>query len=632
MPFAQWGFPHQGTEAFRDSFPADFISEAVDQTRGWFYSLLMISTLLFDDDTCREFGLEPVGFPRPFRNCIVLGLVSDVEGRKESKSKGNYTSPNLVLRGRTRLDVLPDASLERGQVGLKSDQVRALDLASHERVTLTAVEESAGDALPCEVVAADVRPKDTVHVHPEDLATLGLPEDGGSLWFRIPTDPPGADAFRWLFASANPPWSNTRLSMRAVRDAQREFLIRLRNVYQFFAIYANIARDQGNFDPVSGIAPSPAERSELDRWILHRLNETVGRVTELMDAYLLYDGARSILAFVDDLSNWYVRRSRSRFWGEGKALADALWTLYEVLQTLTRLIAPFVPFTADALYQELVRQASGGGAPPSVHLDAWPEADPARLDNVLGGDMALVRELASLGLAARASARIKVRQPLLLATVVLADPSRESVVLEHADVLKQELNVKRIEVAADADAFVSYLVKPDFRKLGPRLGKDVKRVAAALSTMDGGAVKQALDAGGLQVDLGDRVVSVDPTEVVVRVEQKGDYQAASSPTAVVALSTRIGDDLRAEGLVRELVNRVQGLRRDLDLGYTQRISLKVDGDPEVLDALGRFGAYLQQETLATELSLGAATSGGTGWTEREWDVDGHQVRAAMLPK
>jgi len=629
MPFAQWGFPHVNSNAFRDSFPADFISEAVDQTRGWFYSLLMISTLLFDDDTCREFGLEPVGFPRPYRNCIVLGLVSDMEGRKESKSKGNYTSPNLVLRGRTQLNVLPDPALQPGQVGLKSNQVRSLDLADHERITLSTTEEPGEDALSCELVSADVLPKDTMHIHPEDLAALGLPEEGGTLWFRIPIDPPGADAFRWLFASANPPWSNTRLSMRAVRDAQREFLIRLRNVFQFFAIYANIAEEQGNFDPISGTAPAPGERSELDRWILHRLNETVDGVTHSMDAYLLYDAARSILAFVDDLSNWYVRRSRSRFWGEGKELADALWTLYEVLQTLTRLIAPFVPFTAEALHQELLRQRD---APASVHLDAWPAVDRARLDDVLGRDMALVRELASLGLAARASARVKVRQPLSLATVVLADPSGESVVRAHADVLKDELNVKRIEVAADATAFVAYLVKPDFRRLGPRLGKDVKRVAAALSAMDGGVVKRALDAGRLEIDLGDRLVSVDADDVVVRVEQKGEFEAASSPMAVVALSTKIDGDLRAEGLLRELVSRVQALRRDLDLGYTQRIALEMDGDPEVLDALERFGGYLQQETLATELRLGAERTGGAGWTKREWEVDGHSVRAALLPR
>jgi len=628
MPFAQWGFPHANAEVFRESFPADFISEAVDQTRGWFYSLLMISTLLFDDETCRELGLEPVGFPRPYRNCIVLGLVSDMEGRKESKSKGNYTSPNLILRGRTQLDVLPDPTLQRGQVGLKSDQVRSLDLGE-ERVTLSITEEAGPDALSCQVVAANVLPKDTVHLHPDDLAALGLPEEGGALWFRIPAEPPGADAFRWLFASANPPWSNTRLSMRAVRDAQREFLIRLRNVYQFFAIYANIAHEQGNFEPISGTAPPPGERSELDRWILHRLHETVDAVTRLMDAYLLYDASRSILLFVDDLSNWYVRRSRARFWGEGKELSDALWTLYEVLQTLTRLIAPFVPFTAEALYRELVRR---GDVPTSVHMDAWPTVDPALVDDALGRDMALVRELASLGLSARASARIKVRQPLVRATVVLADPSRESVVLEHADVLKDELNVKEIELAADAAVFVSYVIKPDFRRLGPRLGKDVKRVAAALASMDGGNVKRALDTGRLDIDLGDRVVSVDAEDVVVRVEQKGEYEAASSPTAVVALSTKIDDDLRAEGLVRELVSRVQALRRDLDLGYTQRIALEVEADPEMLDALQRFGAYLRHETLATELRLGVAPGGGPGWTEREWDVDGHAVRAAMLPR
>ncbi len=628
MPFAQWGFPHANVDTFRASFPADFISEAVDQTRGWFYSLLMISTLLFDDETCRAYDLAPVGFPRPYKNCIVLGHVTDMDGRKESKSKGNYTSPNLVLRGVAELDVLPDASLARGEVGMKRDQVRSLDQGDDERVGVSAV---GGERQRFKIVAADVKPKDTIHLNPADLAALGIPVGGGRGEFALESEAPGADAFRWLFCASNPPWSNTRLSIRAVRDGQREFLLRLRNVYQFFTIYANIAAEAGQFDPATGTAPPVAQRAELDRWVLHRLHETVRDVTACMDDYLLYDASRKLLTFVDDLSNWYVRRSRARFWGEGDDLVCALWTLYEVLVTTAKLIAPFVPFTAEGLYRALVGPL-GDAAAPSVHMAAWPDVDAALLDSRLGADMALIRELASLGLSARSDARLKVRQPLAEATVVLADHARGDVVAAHADILEDELNVRRIRLADDATVFVDYQVKPDFKKLGPKLGKDVKIVAAALAAADGAAVKAGLDAGGYAVPVGDTTFTVTAEDVVLRVDKKEGFEAASSPIAVVALTTELTDALVAEGLVRELTSRVQALRRDLDLGYTQRIALRFSGEPALLDALDRYGAYLQRETLCTDLATTRLDTDGGGWVERTWDVEGHAITAALLPR
>jgi isoleucyl-tRNA synthetase len=618
MPFAQWGFPHQGVDRFRAAFPADFISEAIDQTRGWFYSLLMISTLLFDDETCQRHGLDPVGFPRPYKRCIVLGHVTDADGRKESKSKGNYTSPNLVLRGHTTLDALPDPSLARGTVGLKPDQVKSLDLAAEERVSI-ASGRPGPEAGRFAVVGARVGPKDTVHLHPDDLAAMGLPATGGRVGFAVPFEPPGADAFRWLFCASSPVTTNTRLSMRAIRDGQREFLLRLRNVYAFFQIYANIAAENGQLDLAAGPPRPPAARAALDRWILHRLHATTATVTSRMDEYLMYESAQALSAFVEDLSNWYVRRSRSRFWGEGEDTVDALWTLYEVLHALSRLIAPFVPFTAEGLYRALGPQAGAAG-PDSVHLCAWPEVDPTLLDPELDAGMSLVRELASLGLAARSASRIKVRQPLQAITVVLADPAREADVRALEALLTDELNVREVRFAADAHEFVDYRVKPDFKKLGPRLGKGVKEVAGLLAAMDGAAVKAAVEGEGLVLSLPEGPVTLTAEDVTVAVLKKEHFEAASSPVAVVALSTDLDDDLRAEGLVRELISKVQSLRKELDLGYTERIGLTVACPAPVRAALERFGHALSGETLATSLAVVEAAEGA-----RAFEVEGYEV-------
>jgi isoleucyl-tRNA synthetase len=622
MPFAQWGWPHKGQERFAANFPADFISEAIDQTRGWFYSLVMISTLLFDDETCRSRGLAPVGLPRPFRTCLVMGHVCDVDGRKESKSKGNYTSPNLVLRGRARLDGLPDARLERGTVGLKPDQVASLDVPKEERVVVSRDAGAAG--LSCRVVAAAVKPKDAVHVHPDDLVALGLPATGGKVWFATPGEPPGADAFRWLFCASNPS-SNTRISLRAIRDGQREFLMRLRNVYQFFAIYADIAAEQGRFDPAGQPPRAVADRDELDVWITDRLNETIGRVIGHMDAYRLHEASRALSEFVDDLSNWYVRRSRSRFWGEGTELEDALWTLYEVLERVSVLVAPFVPFTAEAMYRGLT--AGRPDASVSVHLREYPVAGPILAPSSLAA-MAVVRELASLGLSARSQARIKVRQPLGTATVVLSEAGRSQAAVDaFGDILASEINVKRVDFATDAARFVTFQVKADFKKLGARLGRDMKAVAGKLAALPGVEVKRAMDQGGLDLDLGDRSVRIAPDEVLVTVTPLPGYQAASSPLAVVVISTEIDEALAAEGLVRELVNRIQNARKDMGLGYTQRIALSVDASPILLDALGHHAEWLKGETLAVSLRLGSGLQ--EQGERREMDVDGHAVRLGI---
>lgn len=621
MPFAQWGFPHAGKETFAEQFPADWISEAIDQTRGWFYSLIAISTLLFDDETMQRHGLEPVGFPRPYKSCVVLGHVTDMNGIKESKSKGNYTSPNLVLRGTTKLFVEADASLKRGTVGLKKDQVRSLELGKSDRVTLARGRSDDETVILGKVVAADVGPKDTCHMHPDDMAALELDD---TVWFTIPGEPPGADAFRWLFCAANPAWSSTRLSMRNIREGQREFLIRLRNVYQFFGIYAGIAKDAGTFDP-SGEAPRPvAERSLLDRWIVDRLQHTIETMTAWMEKHDIYTAARALLGFVDELSNWYVRRSRTRFWGEGDDLQDALWTLYEVLLTTSQLMAPFVPFTAESLWQELAVGVRPG-AEDSVHLTSWPTADASLRDPTLAADMALVRKVASLGLAARTASKVKVRQPLQAVTVVLAEPEGERALESLGALVRDELNIREIRFAEDASRFVRYAVKPDFKKLGRKLGKDMKACASGLAAMDGAAAMAALDAGTLSVPLGDgRTVELTSDEVIVQVEAQGEYEAASDPAAVVVLHTELTDDLVAEGFVRELTSKVQGVRKQLDLGYTQRIQVVIDGPADVQDAVERFGDYLAGETLARKLTVGAVPE-GEEWVRTQAEVEGKDV-------
>jgi isoleucyl-tRNA synthetase len=605
MPFAQWGFPHQNKEAFRASFPADFISEAVDQTRGWFYSLLMISTLLFDDEGCAQLGLEKAGFPRPYRNCVVLGHVCDMDGKKESKSKGNYTPPGLIISGKMRLRAVADESLQPGQVGLRNELVRSVDLGKKERFHVLVNEER----ILLDLVVADVQARETAHLHPEDLERLS--EDG---WVELvaPFPAPGADAFRWLFYASNPPWSNTRLSLRGIREGQREFLLRLRNVHSFFAIYANIA----GFDPNETPRSEPESREILDRWILQEFEALRQRVTERMDAYRLYEAARDIQEFVDGLSNWYVRRSRRRFWGD--APQDALWTLYEVLTATSRLIAPFVPFMAEALYQDL--EGGQEGAQDSVHHCAWPEPGPSPLGPDLSKDMALLRELASLGLSARSRVGVRVRQPLAAMEVILAEPERAEGLRPLLGMLAEELNVREVRFAVQADLFVDFKVKPNFPVLGKKLGKDMKACAAALGQRAGAEVRAAILGEGLTLELPGGTVVLGPEDVVVEVQPKGSFQAAGSAMAVVALHSELDEDLKEEGLAREVVNRIQTRRKEMDLGYTDRIHVALGGDLAVLQAVERFRDHLSAETLAVgweDLSDGSGS--------RELDVDGHRL-------
>ncbi len=595
MPFAQHGWPHQNHETFASSFPADFISEAVDQTRGWFYSLLMISTLLFDDETCARFGLDALGYPRPYKNVIVLGHVCDSEGKKESKSKGNYTSPDLVLKGWMKVRALPDASLKPGQVAFKPAQVRSLGLDPNERLT-------AQDGTLLEVVGRPVKGKDSVHLHPDDLARLGQ-----DLVLKPPFPPPGADAFRWLFYASNPPWNNTRISLKAILEGQREFLFRLKNVHQFFVLNAG-----------DGYVPAaPSTSNLLDGWILHELDVLVEKVTGWLDSYLLFEPARAIQDFVDGLSNWWLRRSRDRFddsGADGKAARD---TLYHVLVTLSRLTAPFVPFMAEAMHRSL----APAGAPESVHLWTWPETNAAFRAPELARDMSLVRELASLGLSARANVGVRVRQPLAAAEVVLADDSRAASLGALVELLRDELNVREVRFSTDAGRFVNFRVKADFKSLGARLGKDMKAVAAGIAALDGATVRAQLASGTLVV----AGHALGPTDVLTEVSPREGFQASGSAAAVVALHAELTEDLLEEGLAREVASRLQGLRKAAGLAYGEQARAWVLGEGRAAAALARHGAEVSAHASVVLVAGDAPTD-----AERvAFELDGVAVTVAL---
>jgi isoleucyl-tRNA synthetase len=639
MPFAQWGYPKHGHEEFARAFPADFISEAIDQTRGWFNSLLWVSTLLFPETEK----------PHPFRTCIVLGHVSDREGRKESKSKGNYTPPEVIL-DRVRLEfalAAADASGKApppGTAWIAREEYEGLDLPGArakvrvyrgdwpaERARELAVEPV---KLPRRVIVlADAdRAALEAKVAPHGLATLpadvGRLDPDARLWLEDPSTPaPGADAFRWFFFAANPPWNPTRHSLSGVRALQRELPLKLRNVYAFFTIYANI----DGFDPTDAAGKAgrraPRERALLDRWILSELALATRKVTAHMDAYRVYESTQVLTDLVDALSNWWVRRSRDRFWaaGLGPDKLDAHWTLFECLVTLAKLLAPFLPFTSEEIWQNLMVRSFGEKLKDdSVHLCDWPEADASAIDESLSRTMGVVRELVSLGLQVRTAEKLRVRQPLEAAEIVLADAALEAALREHEALMKDELNVHAVHFVPKADEYVRYLVKPNFRALGPRVGKAMPAVKAALAEADGAALLRELAThGSVTIAAGGERFALGPEEIAVALEARPGFAAASGAAGVVVLRTTLSPELVEEGLFREVLTRVQTLRKELDLEYTGRIRLSLDGAPRLLAAVRARADLLARETLALDVRVGAAPAAGA--ERREVDVDGETL-------
>jgi isoleucyl-tRNA synthetase len=554
MPFAQWGYRGNdearmtNDEKFRQQFPADFISEALDQTRGWFYSQLAISTMLWGgqndekEEASPHSSLPTVPYPHPFRNCIVLGLMLGEDGQKMSKSKRNYREPGEIF------------------------------------------------------------------------------------------DRYGADSLRWYFFANQPPWTSIRYSEQAIRDSVPEFLLRLWNVYSFFTIYANIdGFEPGGFG-VQGsgigknsdeaaatlrVAVAPgwrplAERGELDRWILSELHRTAAAVVERMDQYDNFAACQSIAEFVDALSNWYVRRSRDRFWAADKQLPeklDAYWTLYECLLTTAKLIAPFTPFLAESLWQRLAvapseRQNGAASVPESVHLCDYPTGDPAAVDMALSERMNVVRLIASLGRQARTTAGLKVRQPLARVEVILADTKHQSWLEEHAGVIAEELNVKLVEFSDKPEKYVDHEILPNFKLLGPKLGKLLPKLKQTLASQSGAEILANFrDNQQLDLTIDGQAVALTRDEVEVRLQAKPGWAAANDKGVVVVLATEITPELLAEGLARDLVRVVQDRRKELGCEFTDRIAVgAVTKSSELRGAIEQFNDYIAAETLAVRLA------------------------------
>jgi isoleucyl-tRNA synthetase len=431
----------------------------------------------------------------------------------------------------------------------------------------------------------------------------------------------GADALRWYFFANQPPWTSIRYNEQAIKDSIPEFLLRLWNVYSFFVIYATI----DGFDPASllkgkvdqltsaelAAAKSyrpPASRAELDRWILSELNRTVRSVIEHMDAYDNFAACGQITAFVDALSNWYVRRSRDRFWSEDKVAPDKLdayWTLYECLLTTTRMCAPFVPFLAEALWQNLAVAGGGSGARESVHLCDFPQADETAIDQVLSERMNLAREIVSLGRSARMGAKLKVRQPLAKVEVILADRTERPWLEDHRELVAEELNVKLVEFTEKADQYISYTVLPYLKRLGPRLGKQLPELRKALAEADASALLARMEVEqAVTFELPGGPVTLDAQDLQIRLQAREGWAAAQGAQSVVVLSIELDEGLLAEGLARELVHAIQTARKDQNCEYTDRIEVGlVTENPELREAARRFRDYIGRETLAARVVL-----------------------------
>jgi isoleucyl-tRNA synthetase len=415
-----------------------------------------------------------------------------------------------------------------------------------------------------------------------------------------------------------------------VRAQQRELPLKLRNVYAFFAIYANI----DGFDPSDeacrrGRRPV-ASRPLIDRWILSELALTNARVIEQMDGYRLYESTLVLTDFVDALSNWWVRRNRDRFWapGLGPDKLDAHWTLWETLVALAKLLAPFLPYATEEMWQNLVRRPLAATAEESVHLCDYPAPDAAAIDAELSRVMRAVREIVSLGLQVRTAEKLRVRQPLAAAELVIADPSLEQALSEHVGLIRDELNVHDVHFARRADDTVRFVVKPNFKALGPRVGKRMPALKTALAQADGAALLRQLESEGRCVLVVEGAeIALGSDDVAVSLEALPGFAAASGSVGVVVLRTELDEALVSEGWFREVLNRVQTLRKELDLEYTGRIALTLAGAPELLAAVRPRLKDLERETLAIRVAFAAAPAAGAH--VRDATIDGRALTIGL---
>jgi isoleucyl-tRNA synthetase len=500
MPVAQWHYPFENQDEFANQFPADYICEAVDQTRGWFYSLHAISTLLFDKVS--------------YKNVICLGLILDGQGQKMSKSRGNVVSPWEVLEKN------------------------------------------------------------------------------------------GADATRWYLYTASPPGQERRFSSDLVSEVLRTFTLTLWNTYSFFVTYANL-------DGWKPDTSAKLEYSPIDQWLRSSLHALVRDVTEALEHYDVLGATRPIETFVDILSNWYLRRSRRRFWkSESDADKQAAYaTMYEALVAISKLIAPTMPFMAETLYQNLVRSFDSS-APESVHLAEWPKFDAEVINDKLNREMGLVMRLASLGHAARNKANRKVRQPLSEVAFAVGNRDELRVVEEHADLLEEELNVKHVRLLNAAGEAVSFALNPLPKQLGQKYGNLFPELRKAILALDVDKTAPELLAGqSVKVSIASGEYEILPEEIEVRVTAKSGYSVAADGAYLAALVTDLTPELIQEGLAREFVRRVQDLRKSADLDIADRIHLYYTATPGLLEAVSAFADYVKGETLAVDLLPGTNPEG-----------------------
>ena len=513
MPFAQHHYPFENKETFEKQFPAQFISEAVDQTRGWFYSLLAISTLLFNK--------------APYENVIVLGLVQDENGQKMSKSKGNAVDPFDALQTY------------------------------------------------------------------------------------------GADAIRWYFYTSSAPWLPSRFAGKTVVEGQRKFMGTLWNTYAFFVLYANI----DNFDATK-YSLEYDKLAVMDKWLLSRLESTVKAVDDNLANYRIPEAAKALQSFVDDMSNWYVRRSRERFWAKGmeQDKINAYMTLYTALVIVAKAAAPMIPFMTEDIYQNLVRSINAD-APESIHLCDFPEVHADWIDPKMEEDMADLLEIVVMGRAARNTANIKNRQPIGQMYVKAPEALGDF----YKDIIADELNVKNVTFTDDVSSYTDYQFKPQLRTVGPKYGKYLKQIQAVLSELDGNAaMKELKENGCLKLDSVSSEVVLLEEDLLITMTQAEGFVTEGDNNVTVVMDTRLTPELIEEGFVRELISKIQTMRKEAGFEVMDHIAVSYTADEKVTGIFNKYGEKIQTEVLAN-----AITAGTLAGYQKEWSINGEKVTLAV---
>lgn len=515
MPFAQHHYPFENKELFEAQFPADFISEAVDQTRGWFYSLLAISTLIFDK--------------APYKNVIVLGLVQDENGQKMSKSKGNAVDPFEALQQY------------------------------------------------------------------------------------------GADAIRWYFYTNSAPWLPNKFHGKVVTEGQRKFMGTLWNTYAFYVLYAEIDK----FDPTKDKIEYD-KLSVMDKWLLSKMNSMVKAADDNLNNYRIPEAAKAMQDFVDDLSNWYVRRGRERYWAVGMSQdkVNAYMTLWTALCTLCKCAAPMVPFITEEIYQNIVRSVDAA-APESIHLCDYPAVDESMVDLKLESDMDEVLDIVVLGRSARNGANLKNRQPLNV-MYVKADHALDSY---YVDIIRDELNLKKVEFSDDVSAYIDYKFKPQLKTLGPKYGKNLGEIRTQLSELTGTASHSAMDElnknGFIKLNISIGEITLFKEDLLIESEQKAGFFTLTDGGVTVAIDTELTPELIEEGMVREVISKLQTMRKDSGFEVMDHIKVAVSGSEKVLGIIEKNKEQIAHDVLAEDISAADAENA------KEWDINGEKVAIAV---